>query len=206
MIDSAYNPLFFWVLEQYSRFIIHRSFREIFLEGDTLPVSDSLLVVGNHFSWWDGFFVNYLNYRLWHKRFHVMMLEEQLRKRPIFRRVGAFSVAGNGRSPIASLRYAQRLLNNSQNLVTLFPQGHFISQASYPLKFEKGAQFLINVSGCRVKMVVMLVDYFSFKKPFLSFYVKDYDRSVTGEETLVESYNQFFAESVEKQNQKALLW
>jgi 1-acyl-sn-glycerol-3-phosphate acyltransferase len=186
--------------------MIHRHFRKVFLEGDSSVGSGSLLVVANHFSWWDGFFINYLNSRFWNKRFHVMMLEKQLKKRLFFRRVGAFSIADSGQSVISSLRYAQDLLRKEQNLVTLFPQGHFTAQAAHTIKFEKGAQYLIDATGCRVKMVVVLVDYFSFKKPSVFFYLKNFDHSAGDGGSLVESYNEFYAESLRKQNQKALLW
>ena len=47
------------------------------------PVLDSeksLIVLPNHFSWWDGFLIDYVNRKLFGRKFHILMLEEQLKK------------------------------------------------------------------------------------------------------------------------------
>ncbi len=204
MIIASHHPLFAWFFKHYSRLMIKWHFREVLFEGDLSAPSGPILVVANHFSWWDGFFIYQLNNKFWHKRFHVMMLEKQLKNRRFLNKVGAFSISATGDSTLRSMRYATSLLQNNKNLLTIFPQGHFTSQGAIPVKFEGGAQFLIRHSASHVKMVVILVDYFSHRKPFLSFYVQDYTEK-DKQDSLENSYNRFYNRCIERQNQKALL-
>ena len=53
-----------------------------------LPV----LLISNHISWWDGFWAMYINLKVLKRKFHFMMLEEQLRKYWFFNYTGGFSV------------------------------------------------------------------------------------------------------------------
>jgi len=106
--------------------------------GDIKPDSRSILLIGNHFSWWDGFFATYLNYKIFHKKLHVMMLEEELRTRLFLNKAGAFSVKKGDRSVVDSLNYASEILNDLNNLLIMYPQGEIISQHNRSVQFEKG--------------------------------------------------------------------
>ena len=51
------------------------------------------LLVANHMSWWDGFFLIHLQQQLWPETPHYsVMLESELRKFPFFRKIGAIGV------------------------------------------------------------------------------------------------------------------
>lgn len=204
MIKADHHPFFVWFFKHYSRLMIKWHFREVHFEGDMSSPKGPVLIVANHFSWWDGFLINHLNHKFWHKRFHVMMEEKQLRKRRFLSKTGAFSLAVHSNSAITTLRYALELLQHPGNLLVLFPQGHFTSQSAHPLRFEEGARFFFRNSAVHVKMVVMLIDYFSYRRPFVSIYVKDFQGSHESP-SLEGSYNRFYNLCVEKQTKKALI-
>jgi 1-acyl-sn-glycerol-3-phosphate acyltransferase len=51
-----------------------------------------VLLLANHFSWWDGFLLYYINQKVFRKQFHVMVIEETVQKVGFFKYMGAFSV------------------------------------------------------------------------------------------------------------------
>ncbi|MGM0376291.1 MAG: lysophospholipid acyltransferase family protein [Bacteroidota bacterium] len=200
MIIAGHHPFFVWFFRHYSHWMIRSHFRQIFIEGDTEKPEAPLLIISNHFSWWDGFFINHLNHKFWQKKFHVMMLEEQLTKRKFLSRAGAFSIKRGNRSAVESMHYAENMLDNPENLLLMYPQGEINSMAHHPLKFEKGIEHFIHKEGISVKMVVALIDYFSHRKPSLSLYIKDFGKN---EERPEEAFNAFLEECIAAQNQKA---
>jgi len=102
-------------------------------KDENLPV----LVIANHISWWDGFWVMYLNMQKFHRKFYFMMLEEQLRKHWYFNFTGGYSVRKSSRSIIDTLNYTAELLEHSSNMVLLFPQGRITSMHNQEIKFER---------------------------------------------------------------------
>jgi hypothetical protein len=203
MIEASHHPFFVWFFKHYTRIMINSHFRKVFIEGDTNNSDTSIFIVSNHFSWWDGFFINYLNHLLWKKKFHVLMLEEQLESRKFLSKAGAFSIKKNQPSSIRTLRYARNLLKNPDNLLLMYPQGKIRSQLHYPMKFEEGSEFILNGGDSNLKMVIALTDYFSHKKPTLSIYIKDLDSDVLKKQKLEDHFNFFYSECIQKQNQKA---
>ena len=123
MIRARHIPFWLKFFNFYSNYMIKRHFHEVKIYGDTEQKDHAVMIIGNHFSWWDGFFVYYLNRMRFNKRFHVMMLEEQLSGRSFLNKAGAFSIRKNARSLIESLDYAASLLESPENLLLMFPQG-----------------------------------------------------------------------------------
>ncbi len=183
-------PFFAW----YGWMRIKRHFKKIHIEGDIPDLNLPLLVVANHFSWWDGFFILSLNRKRFHKKFHVMMLEEQLRKYWFFSHTGAFSVKKNSKSVIESLNYAVELLQNPENMLTYFPQGQFESMYQQPLPFENGLSWILKnlKNDLQVIFVVNQVEYFESPKPQLFIYFEKYDYAGKSSEQIKLDYNDFF--------------
>lgn len=144
------------------------SFNEVPLNKDK-----SVLLIANHFSWWDGFFMYELNKRYLKKNFHVMVSEENYRKVWFLKYLGAFPVKKHSKKAIESLEYAGRLLNDGGNLVLIFPQGQLYSSHVRNVAFEKGLLNLINSSdrGFQYLFVSTFVDYFQKRKPSVRCYM-----------------------------------
>ena len=58
-------PLFKWL----TRLLVKRNFKKIVVEGKFEDNGNSILVIANHISWWDGFWAEYLNIRVFHRKF-----------------------------------------------------------------------------------------------------------------------------------------
>ena len=196
---KGYDAFFNWYIHR----ILKNDFHRIEIHGSWPAGTNSELVIGNHVSWWDGFWVYYLNRRFSHKRLFVMMLEEQLAPRMFLSRIGGFSVNPRHRSVVESLDYAVNKLVNPGNLVVMYPQGEIASFSAGVLSFQKGFNRVVQWAGLkRVLFYVALIDYFSNRKPTLTFYLGHYGcENSSGSET-ENAFNAFYTEAVVQQAQK----
>ncbi|MCD8179752.1 MAG: lysophospholipid acyltransferase family protein [Tannerellaceae bacterium] len=177
-------------------FLPERAFEKIELIGPAVRPDKAVLMIGNHFSWWDGFIQYRLNEELYRKRFHVMMLEEQLVEHPVLNRGGAFSIRKQSREMIGSLRYAASLLEDPGNMVLLFPQGRIESIHREYLTFERGVEYLLARAGENAELVfnVNLIDYHERKKPSLYIYHQPvYGYGMRSAKEIEVAYNEFYS-------------
>ena len=163
-------------------------------------------MIANHFSWWDGFIQILLNDRLFKKRYHFMMLEEELDKNRILRRIGASSIQKGSRSALESLQYMLEVVQSPENLFLFFPQGEIQSIYTHQFQFEKGAlNYILKKSTRNFQFTfnVNLIDYGSFKRPELSVYFKNFELTeTTTAEEIENSYNAFAQECMAKQREQ----
>ena len=143
----------------------------------------------------------HFNHNILHRKYHFMMLEEQLASRPFLKRAGAFSIKRGSRTVVESIKYASTQLYDNRNLVVLYPQGTNASIHRKPVRFEKGAERII--AGASDKLMILLYvalpDWYSGKRPGLTVRVIEYsarERTITD---LEESYNIFLNECVARQ-------
>ncbi|MFO7923243.1 MAG: lysophospholipid acyltransferase family protein [Bacteroidales bacterium] len=206
MIEAKHSWFYHLFFKTYFRYILRKDFKAIHIEGKFPERDMPILLIGNHFSWWDGFFAYELNRRIFKRRIYLMMLEEQLKKRSFFSKLGAFSINPGNRSALQSMNYASELLRHSSNLLILFPQGEIESQYNQKIYFRKGWFRILENAGNPVHIVFManLTDYFSNRKPTLFIYLEEYPE--TGKivfDNLNNSYNDFYNRCVERQKQLA---
>jgi hypothetical protein len=182
--------------------MLNRHFQKVVLHGDFYDQDLPILMIGNHFSWWDGFIAYYLNFRITQRKFHIMMLEDQLAGRKFLNKAGAFSIKKGSRSVIESLQYSSELLSEDDNIVVIYPQGEFQSIHHKSVSFEKGIQFIAARVRNRIHLMfyVALVDYFSFIKPSLTIYYREVDQELLSMPPELETeYNHFLEECSRKQ-------
>jgi hypothetical protein len=200
MIKPNHSSFHSWLLDLYIGFILKSDFRKVLITGDIEPDDRSILLIPNHFSWWDGFFAWHLNQILFKKRFHVMMLEHELAKRMFFTRVGAFSVSLNSKGVVESLNYCSQILNNPDNMLLMFPQGKLSSQHSWDLKFRKGVERILNQSpNTRVIFAACLTDYYRYRRPSLTISLKEYVGSPNLSD-LQQDFNEHLKQSIVNQD------
>src|SRR5665648_367623 len=79
MIKDNYNAISLWFYSSYFRVLQKIHFREIsVITDDVFPEAQSVLVLQNHFSLYDGYWSMYLCNKIVRRRCHVMMLEEEV--------------------------------------------------------------------------------------------------------------------------------
>jgi 1-acyl-sn-glycerol-3-phosphate acyltransferase len=202
MIPARRIKLFSNWFAIYMRYRMRRAFNRLVVTPFTPKPGHSVLLLCNHFSWWDGLWGNYLAY--WHlnRHLYIMMQEDHLQKRMLLNLFGGFSINRSSREMIKSLQYAAGLLNDPENLVVVFPQGELISNHTTEINVEKGIERLIkNIKGpCQIVYNCALIDYFESLKPSVFFHL--YDCGVAGEvpfDELITRINTFHQHALKAQ-------
>lgn len=201
MIKEKHNQAYIRFFDLYSTLMLKRHFRRIRLIGKVPERNVPILMIANHFSWWDGFLQYQINKNNLHRRFHVMMLEEQLQKYRFLRRVGAFSIKKNSRGIVESLKHCVDILQDPANILLLFPQGQIQTMHTRDFKFEKGLEFILaRVDKVQVVFNINLVDYFSDKKPELSIYFEECPIAKCGKSIDIQTaFNEFAERGIARQ-------
>src|SRR5438128_1975010 len=127
MIKPGNNFFIRNILHYYVNFIVGRHFHEVRFEPVEVDPNKSILLIANHFSFWDSLILYIASYKLLKKKFYVMVREDTTIQLKYLKYGGAFSVNKNSRDMLQSLDYAAELLNDPQNLVLIFPQGKLYS-------------------------------------------------------------------------------
>ena len=230
MITARHHSLYARVFDWIRKGLLNRHFRSIHIESKLKEQDGPVLLNANHFSWWDGFIVRYAVPKTLKKKVFVMMLEEELSKRPFLRKVGAFSIKRNSRSAAESIQYARQILENPNHLLLIFPQGQFQSSHQYPLDFEEGWFRILQGAPENTRLVFLaaLTDYFANRRPGLYIHMADAYRDsspgTTSENAGIDSgnttefgktsvfqspkgvesaYNLFLIKAIQCQNQQA---
>lgn len=201
MIKEQHNRVYIAFFDLYSTWLLKRHFKSIRLIGEPPERHLPVLMIGNHFSWWDGFLQYRINKNYFQRRFHVMMLEEQLRRYPFLQKVGAFSIQKKSRDIIKSLRHCIDILQDSNNMLLLFPQGEIQTMHTRRYKFESGLDFILNrLDDAQIIFNINLVDYFSNKKPTLTLYFKEYHQQESWTRQDMQSdFNDFAEQCIARQ-------
>lgn len=175
--------------------------------SDVKDFDGSLMLLSNHFSWWDGFIAYRLNDQLFHKQFYLMMLERELSRRPFFRLLGAFSIRKHSRDALTSLRFAASVLGEANTLVAMFPQGRIESMHLNRFHWEQGIAQVMRLAEKPFRLIfsVTLADYMASPKPSLSIYIGEYIWSANNSPSLgeiEEGYNAFYRDCQRRQSQQ----
>ncbi|RFZ91753.1 glycerol acyltransferase [Mucilaginibacter conchicola] len=205
MIYPQKNKFIRWFFHNYILRIVGRDFQDVKFNSIEIDGSKSILLLANHFSWWDGFLMYYINHKLLKKNFHVMVIEETMQKVSFFKYLGAFSVSKGSKGIIASLDYAAELLNDPKNMVLIFPQGELHSNFVDEVKFEKGLSRIIEKAGRKYQTVlsVTFVENFEHKMPTANVYLKDIAQQNSGDTVinLQQAYQQHYDDTRRQQTQ-----
>lgn len=167
MIKPRRNFFVFHFFAQYIRQLIRRHFHEVLISPLKIADDRSVLLLANHFSWWDGFLLWYMNGQVINRTFYVMVLEDTLKKQGFMRHFGGFSI-GKTRTHIReSTEFAAALLREPGNLVLIFPQGKIHSNFVPHIRFKRGVETVIRAagSGFHVVFASLFVENLQYKKP-----------------------------------------
>jgi 1-acyl-sn-glycerol-3-phosphate acyltransferase len=149
MIKADHKTWAKFVFDIYLKGLLKKSFFDfrIINEQPEIDQSKSLILTPNHFSWWDGFFVYWLNNRTLNKKLFIMMLEDQLKRYWFFQKVGCYSIdLDDNRKIVASLKYTIDLLSNSDNIITIYSQGEIQAYDEKKIVLKDGIDFIAKKS------------------------------------------------------------
>ena len=185
--------------------IITYHFRDFIIEEmPAIQADRPLLILANHFSWWDGFTHYYLNMHYLQKRFHVMMLEEELKKRLFLRNVGAFSVNRGRKEVLTSLQYAGEILQKPDHMLLLFPTGQLQTLYAATFPFQKGLGRILEKAPANLQVLFsfILPEYGPYPRPALHAYLRVHEQSRPDLSALEQAFQEAYQDVVAKQFQR----
>ncbi|MBC7467298.1 MAG: 1-acyl-sn-glycerol-3-phosphate acyltransferase [Bdellovibrio sp.] len=144
------------------RFSFHKIIIDISEVEHEINRNQPILLIANHSSWWDGFFVYEVFKKLKAKTdFKVVMLESELNKFPFFRLCGAVGLIPQDKE------HNQRVFNQlKDHFVCFFPQGELRPQNLRPLIFKKGIEELMLIlHPVQILSAAIHIEPFQFMKP-----------------------------------------
>jgi 1-acyl-sn-glycerol-3-phosphate acyltransferase len=172
MIKPGTNFFIRQILHYYVTRIVKRHFHELKFDPVEIDPNKSVLLIANHFSFWDSLILFVVCRKLTKKDFHVMVSEDTAVKFQYVKHGGAFSINKQSKDMLQSLDYAAELLNDPQNLVLIFPQGKLYSNFVNTVQFEKGIARVIEKSGGQFQLLfaATFIQYLKHKKPTATVY------------------------------------
>ncbi len=175
MIEAKHSKVAHGMFNVYLQMLFKSHFHSYHLLGNTAVEFNQypVLLIGNHSSWWDGFFVYYLNQTVFRKQLYLMMLENELSRNSFFSRVGAYSINQNSISAIKeSLLYSAEKINTSKNnMVCIFPQGELLPWHTRPLGFDRGVELVLKKINTPINIYLLgiRVEDLGEQRPFVFF-------------------------------------
>jgi len=146
MIEAQHRAWAHLIFKPYIRHLTAKHFSALHRVGDWPEINnnDQLILLPNHSTWWDGFFVYLLNESLWKRRLYLMMLQEQLQRFRFFSKVGAFGIDRESTAEVKkALRYSLDRVADSGNMLCLFPQGELQPYGVRPIEYGRGVEFML---------------------------------------------------------------
>jgi 1-acyl-sn-glycerol-3-phosphate acyltransferase len=194
MIRNKKNFLIYWLLHYYVRWMVNRHFHELLFNQIEIDSNKSILLIANHFSFWDSLILYTISQKLLKKKFHVMVREDTTLHLNFVKYGGAFSINKKSRKMMESLDYAVKLLNDPQNLVLIFPQGKLYSNFVNNINFEKGIMKVIDQARGKFQLVfaASFIQYFKHKKQSVTVYIKNEDYAGKSFDELKCAYQRYY--------------
>lgn len=162
-----FNPYLNHILKRhFSGFCVMNKFPLI---GD----DEGLLITPNHFSWWDGFFIDFITRRYSQRQIHILMLEEQLKRYWFFRYLGAYSINDNKpKSIVETASYTSTIIQDPHNFVVFYPQGKMEPYDKRPLELKEGLLYFLKKLARKTTVIpaAFKIQYSEEMKP--SIYVR----------------------------------
>jgi len=192
MVRSAKNSFIRWFFHRYILRIVGRNFHAVNFNQIETNSDKSILLLANHYSWWDGFLLYYINARLFKRKIHMMVHDQTLQQHLYFKAIGAYPIKKKSKEIFKSLEYTTQLLADPENLVVIFPQGKIYSNFINSVNFEKGIGQVINKAAQSFQLIfaVSFIEHLQHKKASVNVYLKNIGTNCTN----LTEVNQAFQE------------
>lgn len=170
MIKADHNIIAQVVFYAYIKRLMKKNFAHFYLvnEPPKIDSGNSLIITPNHISWWDGFFIGYLEKKFYDRKVYIMMLEEELKRYWFFSKVGAYSIRHESiRSISETISYTRELISNDSNSVIIYPQGEIEDFDIQPNTLKRGLNKIIKDKdkGVSILPIGFKIQFFNEMKP-----------------------------------------
>jgi len=164
----------FWARIMFDFYIgklLRKHFSHFYLLNNfpALKSPNSIVLIPNHFSWWDGFFIDWILKKETKYQIKIMMLEEQLKRFWFFNYLGAYSIEPkNPASVKETVLYTRSLINKKENGIVIYPQGEIEPYEKRPLQLKEGLKLILKPeTDALIIPVGFKIHFTSEKLPFV---------------------------------------
>jgi len=194
LIKPKKNFIIHWVLHIYTRWIVSRHFHEILFNQIEVDPGKSILLIANHFSYWDSLILYIVTLKVLKRNYYVMVREDTTLHLRYVKYAGAFSVKKKSRDMLESLDYAAELLHDPKNLVLIFPQGKLYSNFVGQINFERGLIKIIERAEGKFQLIyaATFIQYFKHKKQSVTVYLENQTYEDKSHEELKDAYQRYY--------------
>lgn len=164
-IPAKESRFLIWFFDLYTRWLLKRRFKNIFIKQDYEPDKEAKTVYFiNHNLWWDGLLPLYLSRNVFHQTARAFMEDKQMRKHRFFSKIGAFSInLSDSRSSLASLRFAINSLKKPNSSLYIYPEGELTPVSDSKPEFKKGLAWLYRNTDKEIDFVPIAFYSHSFR-------------------------------------------
>lgn len=188
-IPAKESRFLIWFFDLYTRWLLRRRFKNIFIKQDYKADTDAKTVYYiNHNLWWDGLLPLYLSRNVFHQTARAFMEDKQMRKHRFFSKIGAFSInLSDPRSTLRSLRFAIDSLNKPNSSLYIYPEGEITPVSASKPEFKKGMAWLYQNTDIEIDFVPIAFYSHSFRDSKPELYINigkrsEIDRSLAKDE------------------------
>lgn len=208
MIEAKHNKFARLIFDFYLKRLLKKNFHSFNQIGNfpAINMNHPIIAIPNHFSWWDGFFIDFIKTTYFPKhKFFIIMLEKQLKKFWFFNKLGAIGFEpSNPKSLVKLKKYLDSIISkNNPPFIVFYPQGR-IQSYDDNLVFKEGIKYLFsdNYDNTNFLMFAFKIQYLEDKKPdvFFSCKIIDDKEIIINIEKFTKIYNEF----LEDFNKKAI--
>ena len=97
MIRANHSRFGFFKAKYVTKMLLAFFFKRVIYDGQYEEKGLPILMISNHFSFYDGWFQILLNLKVFKRKYHFMMLEKELRKNKHLTNIGASSIKKGSR-------------------------------------------------------------------------------------------------------------
>lgn len=173
MLAANHSNIANFIFRRYLKHLFKKNFDSISIIGNLPDISNKpILLLPNHISWWDGFFVHYLNDIHFKRKMYLMVIEETLVKYKFFLKLGAFSIdKSKPKEVIKAFDYAAEILKNNNSLLGIYPQAELVPALAAEIKYRNGLELLFKKVNSEYDIVLMAVRIIHLKNKLPSVFI-----------------------------------
>ena len=192
-IPAKESRFLIWFFDLYTRWLLRRRFKNIFIKQDYKPDTDARTIYFiNHNLWWDGLLPLYLSRNVFNQTARAFMEDKQMHKHRFFSKIGAFSInLSDPRSTLRSLRFAIDSLQKPNSSLYIYPEGELTPVSASKPEFKNGLAWLYQNTDTEIDFVPIAFYSHTFRDSKPEMYINigaalTIDRSLSKSELTTE--------------------
>lgn len=131
------------------------------------------LLLGNHFSLWDGFLALYVTKKWSNKNFNFLINQKEYNSRSFLKKIGGIGLEKDPKKLIQQFGKINQLLSDKNQLILHYPQNQFESLNISQAKHQDFILKRLNTRDCQVLYMHTMVEFENSFKPIFTISISE---------------------------------